>query len=178
MVNRHNEQTTAVDVLKEIILDATVEPIPEVSGPDELDIDALMESQRRLRLLYALGRSVWERLGHRPCGRIHVWQGAAFEKSAEDEGEPALAPAAVEAREAILRHCPRPDFPVRRAADPRRPARSGQLVLDCLVVGPGEWWVGYHRARSVHSRWPGELIPLVRNSVPFHSQAPMPLVFS
>ena len=114
----------------------------------------------------ALARSVWDLLGDRPCQRIHVWQRpvsrAPFPRgSGEDELEPALAPEAVQARQAIVRHCPRPDFPAEDAADPGRPAQSGQLVLDCIVVQSGEWWVGHHRARSVPSRWPGGLIPLV-----------------
>ena len=36
-------------------------------------------------------------------------------------------------------------------------ARAGDLVLDCVVVEPEEWWVGYHRASGVASRWPGGL---------------------
>lgn len=36
-------------------------------------------------------------------------------------------------------------------------ARAGQLVLDCVIVEPDEWWVGYHRAASFASRWPGGL---------------------
>jgi 23S rRNA (cytidine2498-2'-O)-methyltransferase len=31
-------------------------------------------------------------------------------------------------------------------------------VLDCVVVSSGEWWVGYHRADSLFSRWPGGLL--------------------
>lgn len=108
----------------------------------------------------ALARSVWDLLGERPCQRIHVWQRGG-EKGEEVEVEPSLAPAAVAARQAIVRQCPRPDFGAEKAADPRRPAGIGQLVLSCLVVEPGEWWVGYHRARCVPSRWAGGLIPLV-----------------
>ncbi len=34
-------------------------------------------------------------------------------------------------------------------------ARPGELVLDCVLVEPNEWWLGYHRAKSVPSRWAG-----------------------
>ena len=95
-----------------------------------------------------------------PEGASHKRSLAPF-PGEDDEEERALAPEAVRARGAIVRHCPRPNFPAEDAADPGRPASSGQLVLDCIVVQSGEWWVGYHRARSVPSRWPGGLIPLV-----------------
>lgn len=39
----------------------------------------------------------------------------------------------------------------------RRIARPGDLTLDCVLVEPGEWWVGYHRARRWASRRPGGL---------------------
>ena len=38
--------------------------------------------------------------------------------------------------------------------------RAGDLVLDCVVVEPDEWWVGYHRASGVASRWPGGLFQM------------------
>ncbi len=36
-----------------------------------------------------------------------------------------------------------------------RIAEPGQLVLDCILVEPNEWWIGYHRARADESRFPG-----------------------
>ena len=63
----------------------------------------------------ALARSVWDLLGDRPCQRIHVWQ-RPVSRGEDDEVEPALAPEAVQARQAIVRHCPRPNFPVRIAS--------------------------------------------------------------
>jgi 23S rRNA (cytidine2498-2'-O)-methyltransferase len=38
--------------------------------------------------------------------------------------------------------------------------RPGQLVLDCVLVEPDEWWIGYHRAASLASRWPGGLFAM------------------
>jgi 23S rRNA (cytidine2498-2'-O)-methyltransferase len=35
------------------------------------------------------------------------------------------------------------------------------MVLDCVIVEPGEWWVGYHKTRSPVSRWPGGMRPAV-----------------
>ncbi len=44
--------------------------------------------------------------------------------------------------------------------DPPNSARPGELVLDCVLVEPHEWWIGYHRAASIASRWPGGMFPL------------------
>jgi 23S rRNA (cytidine2498-2'-O)-methyltransferase len=33
--------------------------------------------------------------------------------------------------------------------------KTGELILDCVLVEPDEWWVGYHHARGVSSGWPG-----------------------
>jgi 23S rRNA (cytidine2498-2'-O)-methyltransferase len=33
-------------------------------------------------------------------------------------------------------------------------------VLDCILVEPDEWWLGYHRIRSIPSRWPGGIFHL------------------
>jgi len=44
--------------------------------------------------------------------------------------------------------------------EPPSSARAGQLVLDCVIVEPDEWWVGYHRAASISSRWPGGLFDM------------------
>jgi 23S rRNA (cytidine2498-2'-O)-methyltransferase len=34
-------------------------------------------------------------------------------------------------------------------------AAPGELVLDCVLVEPQEWWLGWHRAGSPETRWPG-----------------------
>ena len=44
-----------------------------------------------------------------------------------------------------------------RPFEPPNLARPGQLVLDCVIVEPHEWWIGFHRAASIPSRWPGGL---------------------
>jgi 23S rRNA (cytidine2498-2'-O)-methyltransferase len=40
-------------------------------------------------------------------------------------------------------------------------ATSGDPVLDCVLVEPGEWWFGWHRAASPETRWPGGVPNLV-----------------
>jgi 23S rRNA (cytidine2498-2'-O)-methyltransferase len=34
-------------------------------------------------------------------------------------------------------------------------ATAGDLVLDCVLVERDEWWLGWHRAASPETRWPG-----------------------
>jgi 23S rRNA (cytidine2498-2'-O)-methyltransferase len=40
------------------------------------------------------------------------------------------------------------------------PAAPGDWVADVVLVEANQWWVGYHRARSVPSRWPGGIVSL------------------
>jgi 23S rRNA (cytidine2498-2'-O)-methyltransferase len=39
-------------------------------------------------------------------------------------------------------------------------AESGDLVLDCVLVERDEWWLGWHRAASPETRWPGGVPPV------------------
>jgi 23S rRNA (cytidine2498-2'-O)-methyltransferase len=40
-----------------------------------------------------------------------------------------------------------------------RPAPRNCRVLDVIVLAPGEWWIGHHRAVRRHERWAGGAIP-------------------
>jgi len=130
-----------------------------------------------------LAAQVWQIWGPRPVRAIHVWQ---RDTAAPGQGgfEPGLTPMAIAARQAILRHAPRPDLlPPENLSQnvsavsgargpqvgsgigskievPRAEARAGQLVMDCIVVEADQWWVGWHRVRSQASRWPGGMMPL------------------
>jgi len=113
----------------------------------------------------ALAGEVWRLLGDRPAKRLHVWPRDEFPPG-EPGVEPSLVAIADEARKAVLRQCPRGAVLAERADDPRQQARRGDLVLDCIVVEPQQWWVGYHRVDSAPSRWPGGIIPL---TMPAHA---------
>ncbi len=39
-------------------------------------------------------------------------------------------------------------------------ASAGDLVLDCILVERHEWWLGWHRAASPETRWPGGVPPI------------------
>jgi 23S rRNA (cytidine2498-2'-O)-methyltransferase len=105
------------------------------------------------------GEAVWQLYGDRPYRRVHVWQ-RDVERPGDHGVEPPITAPAEEARGVIERTCPRPDEMVEDAFDPRLPARRGDFVLDCVLVEPNEWWVGYHRARLMPSQWAGGAVPL------------------
>ena len=106
-----------------------------------------------------LARSVWEVLGNRSVRRVHVWARDAAAPG-QHSFEPSITPEALAAREAILQACPTPRMLAADAALPDVPAKPGETVLDCVLVGTHEWWVGYHRAGAVPTRWPGGMMPL------------------
>jgi len=105
-----------------------------------------------------LARKVWEIYGGRPVRKIHVWPRDTAEPG-HHNFEPSITPAASGVAQAIRAHCHQPEKLAEDAADLYRPARRGGFVLDCTLVEPDQWWVGYHRARSIPSRWPGGIMP-------------------
>jgi 23S rRNA (cytidine2498-2'-O)-methyltransferase len=94
----------------------------------------------------------WKLLADRPIRRIHAWERDTAEPGFRGF-EPAITAAATEAFDAIRVACPHPE----RIAPGNhlQPADVSDWVADCVLVEPNEWWIGYHRARSVPSRWPG-----------------------
>lgn len=107
----------------------------------------------------ALAADVWRLWAERPVDRVHVWERDAAAPG-EHGFEPSITPAAVEAVEAIRRRCPDSRELPAAAFDLKQPAKPGDRVMDCVIVRPGEWWIGTHRARAVPSRWPGGMMPL------------------
>ena len=53
---------------------------------------------------------------------------------------------------ALLEQRPTDDSP---APELNAVAAAGDLVLDCVLVERDEWWLGWHRADSPETRWPG-----------------------
>jgi 23S rRNA (cytidine2498-2'-O)-methyltransferase len=45
-------------------------------------------------------------------------------------------------------------------------AAEGERVLDCVLVEPDEWWLGWHRAASPEARWPGGVPPIAASARP------------
>jgi len=91
--------------------------------------------------------------------RIHVWEKDRFAPGHHGY-EPGITAAAVETHELLLKQCPSARSLARYAGDPCRPARPGELILDCILLSPNQWWIGYHRARSIPSCHPGGMMAL------------------
>jgi 23S rRNA (cytidine2498-2'-O)-methyltransferase len=106
-----------------------------------------------------LAAGTWELCKNLTVQRVHVWERDSREPG--DHGfEPGITPAAVDVHRVLVGCCPRAECLARGAGNAALPARVGDMVLDCVMVVPGQWWIGYHRARGVPSRWPGGMMPL------------------
>jgi len=79
--------------------------------------------------------------------RVHVWNRVAT-----------VAAPVVEIRDRLLEVC--------GSADRDEVAEPGDLVLDVVVDSSDRWWVGWHRAVTPPSRWPGGIYP---GALPAHA---------
>lgn len=101
----------------------------------------------------AMAADVWRLYGDRPVEAIHVWQRDLA--PADHRGYlPSITSAAVEARQAILNACCDRQLAASLGGILRQ-ARCGDYVLDCILIDPGKWWVGHHRAKGPCSCAPG-----------------------
>jgi 23S rRNA (cytidine2498-2'-O)-methyltransferase len=109
-----------------------------------------------------MARGVWEMFGEREAKRVHVWPRDAAEPG-EHGYEPSLTPEAFDIHKRILAACPKPTMLARDAAEMCRPdsrTDRGEPILDCVLVGPDEWWIGHHRVNKVASAWSGGMLKL------------------
>ncbi|MGA2062434.1 MAG: SAM-dependent methyltransferase [Thermoguttaceae bacterium] len=115
-----------------------------------------------------MAREAWELFGHRHAERIHVWPRDAAEPG-EHGYQPGITPQAIEIHARLLEECPRAkgDSPIfvdtkigTVPADPLEQARRGEHIFDCVLVEPDQWWIGFHRADRIASRWPGGMLAL------------------
>ncbi len=97
----------------------------------------------------------WQLAGDRPYEALHVWQ-RDLAAVGYRGFEPHVTPAALAAEEALRSHSQTDTL----RPPPARAAAPGQLVLDCVLVEPHEWWIGLHRAGGGASCHPGGLLPL------------------
>ncbi len=107
----------------------------------------------------ALARDAWRLVGDEAAGtpfsHLHVWQrerplpGDETFDGGADELARAIGALLVEQR-------PKAAAPAAVNAE----AAAGELVLDCVLVERHEWWLGWHRAASPETRWPGGVPPL------------------
>src|SRR5690606_37779905 len=96
-------------------------------------------------------QAAWKLAEGRTFEQLHVWP-----RDRLPAGKHGFAPGFTDesraAEEALVRHAP-PEILVGKQIRP--PAREGEMVFDCVMVEPNEWWVGYHRAASRASHWAG-----------------------
>jgi 23S rRNA (cytidine2498-2'-O)-methyltransferase len=89
---------------------------------------------------------VWRLAGELFVAGLHVWHRDAAAPGERDY-QPGLVPQDVQIAKLIRRE---------RAGTPLETwVQPGQVVLDCVIVEPQEWWVGWHCATTPPSCWPG-----------------------
>jgi 23S rRNA (cytidine2498-2'-O)-methyltransferase len=103
-----------------------------------------------------LARELWKLVARQHPDRtarfahLHVWQRDGVLPG--DEGyDPAAETPAHVAGTRLLEE--RPDAAASLTLNAEVPA--GESVVDCVLVEPHEWWVGWHRADAPETRWPG-----------------------
>jgi 23S rRNA (cytidine2498-2'-O)-methyltransferase len=106
-----------------------------------------------------LAAAVWNLSKGRTIQRIHAWERDRSEPG-DHRFEPSITLEAIETHQLLFQQCPRPQNLVRTAGDPTAPACEGELILDCVMISPDQWWAGYHRAKQIPSRYPGGMMSL------------------
>jgi 23S rRNA (cytidine2498-2'-O)-methyltransferase len=95
--------------------------------------------------------------GQRRYDKLHIFQRDTAAPG--DHGfEPGITPWAEEAEACVRRLWPAAAPPLGTTPPV---AKAGQLVLDCVLVEPDQWWIGCHQASGWTSRRPGGLSRLV-----------------
>jgi 23S rRNA (cytidine2498-2'-O)-methyltransferase len=101
----------------------------------------------------------WRLVGQPPYNHLHVWQRDTAIPG--DRGfEPGETPLAMEVA-SILTAARPPSENHASAIRLNEVARRGERILDCVVVEPSEWWLGWHVATDPHSQWPGG-VPVIK----------------
>ena len=96
----------------------------------------------------------WDLVSEEKFAALHVWQ---RDTQLPDRSgfDPSITSIAKEAAAAIAATAPSNQV---EWADPiaiNQIAGRGQRVIDCILVDKDLWWVGWHRADRIESRWPG-----------------------
>ena len=92
---------------------------------------------------------VWDLVEGRRVHHLHVWQ-----RSSRGGPLNPVTPLATEIGRQLLSRISRDRKPVPL----NQIAQRGQQILDCILIEPGEWWVGRHVANAIPSRWPAGVI--------------------
>ena len=118
---------------------AVIRSYGQVSGADD--------SERIQKLLALTGPADWN--------NVHVWQrDYRTEVSPVAIRSALIASLTAQSRPAEPALGSRVESSLQTAID-QPMARPGDLVLDCMIDSADRWWVGWHRAASPSSCWPG-----------------------
>ena len=92
---------------------------------------------------------VWDLVQRQRVHHLHTWQ-----RCSRNSPLNPVTPLATEIGQQLLARLPsdRSTIPLNQIA------QRGQQILDCVLVEPGEWWIGSHVANHVPSRWPGGVL--------------------
>lgn len=102
----------------------------------------------------AAAGSLWDLVADRNFQQVHIWQRDL--RVPGDRGfEPGETALATTVGQMIANACPLDAPPPVNEV-----AAVGDRVLDCILVEPDQWWIGYHRAAHIESRWPGGVPPI------------------
>lgn len=144
----------------------------EITPGRELELDSVFARTRGYSLGKVAGdddvelaRAAWRLVGaEAPAERfpvLHVWPRERPLPGDEDFDGAADALAATLGE---LLANEQPDAARRPAVN--AVAAAGDLVLDCVLVERHEWWLGWHRAASPETRWPGGVPPIAMPARP------------
>jgi 23S rRNA (cytidine2498-2'-O)-methyltransferase len=158
--------------------------------PDDFDLSAVFARAWGFSLgrvagerAESLAADVWRLAGDRTYRYLHCWERDAA-LPGEHGYEPGVSVLSDEVGQLIAAADPRPaaplaelvrttqadgsatasatapDQPRRKPLSVNRRAHAGDLVLDCVLVEPNQWWIGCHRATTTSTCFPGGVIPV------------------
>ncbi len=106
-----------------------------------------------------LAADVWQLLSQRfpkdvlpKFKHLHVWERDPHVPG-DFNFEPGISVLADEMGELLLQA--KPDVGAEWPLVLNEDADEGDRIIDCVLVESGEWWIGWHRAGQVETRWPG-----------------------
>jgi 23S rRNA (cytidine2498-2'-O)-methyltransferase len=111
---------------------------------------------------HQLALQVWKLAEQQRPDHLHVWQRDRAVPG-ENEFEPGSTALADEIGQLLAGADP---IAERRPLPVNQIAAAGQMVLDCVLVQPNEWWIGFHQATAVQQRWPGGVPIIDRQNLP------------
>jgi 23S rRNA (cytidine2498-2'-O)-methyltransferase len=132
--------------------------------PDDFDLQSVFARASGISLgrVAAPDAAIWQLAGDRPYRVLHVWQRDTAATGHTVAG-PSLTPEAQAIGHSLLAAHPAARGPGSAEVAEivvNQPAAPGQLVLDVVLVEENEWWVGFHRAHSIASCWPGGIFEI------------------